>query len=225
MSKQLKKDNFVVFLNNMRLKPKQFSYYYDAITHPSYKGENKYTSSYQKLEFLGDTIINAYVTIKIYRKFPKLSEGELTNLRSLIIKGETLAKYAHNIGIAKYIRTGAGAIQLKNNPKVLEDVFEALIAAIWLDQGEKKTIKILDRIIEKDIIEFAKTNTKNPKTILQEFLQSNIRKAVIYNVIKEGKNFIAEAISDGKIFGVGKGITKKEAEINAAKNALRKVKI
>ena len=79
-----------------------------------------------------------------------------------------------------------------------------MIAAIWLDQGEKKTIKILDKIIERDIIEFSKTNTKNPKTILQEFLQSNIRKAVVYNVIKEGKNFMAEAISDGKIFGTGK---------------------
>ena len=141
MSRELKKDSFVVFLNNMGLKPKQFSYYYDAITHPSYKGENKYTSSYQKLEFLGDTIINAYVTIKIYRKFPKLSEGELTNLRSLIIKGETLAKYAQNIGISKYIRTGTGAIQLKNNPKVLEDVLKHWLQLYGWIKEKKRQLK------------------------------------------------------------------------------------
>jgi len=211
------------FLKSLDIFPKNFSLFYEAITHPSYKGENNYDVSYQRLEFLGDSVITRYAAEKIYKILPQAKEGDLTLLRAAVVNGKSLAKHTKKIGLDKFIRVASNAKELINNVSVNEDVFEAFIGAILLDQGDKKVYELLDKTVLHDIEFNATKNVKNPKTILQEYLQGEKRQSVKYITKKTNYGFTSSAISNGVVFGTGKGKTKKESEVAAAKEALGKV--
>jgi len=211
------------FLNSLDIYPKKLSLFYEAITHPSYKGENNYDASYQRLEFLGDSVIARYAAEYIYKLLPKADEGQLTLLRSAVVNGKALAIHTKKIGLNKFIRVASNAKNLVDNPSINEDIFEAFIGAILLDQGHEKVYEILDKTILVDIKRKATQNVKNPKTILQEFLQGEERQSVTYITKKIDNGFKSSAISNGVTFGTGIGKTKKESEVEAAKEALRKV--
>ncbi len=215
--------NYKEFLKSLNISPKNFSLFYEAITHPSYKGENNYDASYQRLEFLGDSIISRYASEKIFEILPKADEGKLTLLKSAVVNGKALAIHTKKIGLDKFIRVASSAKHLVNRERVHEDIFESFIGAIFLDQGDKKVYELLDKTILLDIKLNATKNVKHPKTILQEFLQGENRESVVYVTKKTSKGFTSSAMSDGVTFGTGEGRTKKESEAAAAEEALRKV--
>ncbi|HHX18787.1 MAG TPA: ribonuclease III [Clostridium sp.] len=202
-----------------------------ALTHSSYANEYKnlkFTSN-ERLEFLGDTVLNMIISEEIYTKYNDLSEGEMTKFRSNVICETSLAKCAKNINIGKYLLLGKGEENTGGRYRVsiLSDAVEALIGALYLDAGlEMAKNFVLDQMgemIEKSIkgIIFM-----DYKTQLQEILQKGNEKRVVYEIVAEkgpdhDKVFISQVKIDGKPAGKGKGKTKKEAEQMAAKETIK----
>lgn len=202
-----------------------------ALTHSSYANEYKnlkFTSN-ERLEFLGDTVLNMIISEEIYTKYNDLSEGEMTKFRSNVICETSLAKCAKNLNIGKYLLLGKGEENTGGRYRVsiLSDAVEALIGALYLDAGlemaKNFVLAQMGEMIEKSIkgIIFM-----DYKTQLQEILQKGNEKRVVYEIIGErgpdhDKVFISQVKIDGKPAGKGKGKTKKEAEQMAAKETIK----
>lgn len=210
-------------LSKHGLKAKNINLYLQALTHPSYSNEKKHEKSYQRLEFLGDAILSKLSAEKIYTRYPYMDEGEMTIIRSNSVNGENLSKFTIELGLDNLIRFGNNNETLRKNKKILEDIFESFVAAIYLDLGEKAVMKFLETSVFKFIETSKEKEAKNPKTVLQEFLQAESRENIVY-IAKEARGgFKAKVLHDDTIFGKGWGRTKKDAEISAAKNALEKL--
>lgn len=209
------------------------SFYNEALTHNSYSNENRLTKNYQRLEFLGDAILQMNVSEYIFKKFPNYNEGILTKYRSSMVRRESLAQISKNIGLGKFIRLGVGELESKGYEKesILSDIYESLTAAIYLDGG----IVALNKWLEATI--FSKENTKDflehvtdYKSELQEIIQLEMRSQLSYSTVKQSKVeenktlFIVKVMIDGMIYGTGEGFNKKQAEQQAAKSALSKIK-
>lgn len=205
-----------------------------ALTHNSYANETKTKETYQRLEFLGDAVLQMYVSKFLYLNFTKAHEGKLTKTRSDIVRQETLSEIAKMIGLGKIIRLGQGEIKSKGyeKPSILSDVYEAVTAAIYLDQTEE----VLINWIKKTIFKYLEKNdykelTHDYKSELQEIIQAEVRSDLEYKVESqihiEKENKIGYTVSvnlDGKKYGIGKGYSKQEASQNAAKDCLNKLK-
>ena len=202
-----------------------------ALTHSSYSNEykNKKLTSNERLEFLGDTVLNMIISEEIYTRYNDLSEGEMTKFRSNVICETSLAKCAKNLNIGKYLLLGKGEENTGGRYRVsiLSDAVEALIGALYLDAGlemaKNFVLAQMGEMIEKSIkgIIFM-----DYKTQLQEILQKGNEKRVVYEIIGErgpdhDKVFISQVKIDGKPAGKGKGKTKKEAEQMAAKETIK----
>jgi len=210
--------------------PKDINLYKQALTHRSYLNEAKDRSlkSYERLEFLGDSILSYFVSEKIFNSFPKSPEGDLTNLRSTIVKTESFAEIAKNLGLNEFLFLSKGEEDSggKNNTSILADCFEATVAAIYFDQGLEKTKEFLNRIFTPLIKNaISKKTLKDYKSLLQELCQEKIQLSPNYSVIKEEgpdhkKVFTIEVKVNGKSYGKGSGKSKQEAEQQAAQKAL-----
>jgi ribonuclease-3 len=202
-----------------------------ALTHSSYANEykNKKLTSNERLEFLGDTVLNMIISEEIYTRYNDLSEGEMTKFRSNVICETSLAKCAKNLNIGKYLLLGKGEENTGGRYRVsiLSDAVEALIGALYLDAGlemaKNFVLAQMGEMIEKSIkgIIFM-----DYKTQLQEILQKGNEKRVVYEIVAEkgpdhDKVFISQVKIDGKPAGKGKGKTKKEAEQMAAKETIK----
>ncbi len=202
-----------------------------ALTHSSYANEykNKKLTSNERLEFLGDTVLNMIISEEIYTRYNDLSEGEMTKFRSNVICETSLAKCAKNLNIGKYLLLGKGEENTGGRYRVsiLSDAVEALIGALYLDAGlemaKNFVLAQMGEMIEKSIkgIIFM-----DYKTQLQEILQKGNEKRVVYEIIGErgpdhDKVFISQVKIDGQPAGKGKGKTKKEAEQMAAKETIK----
>lgn len=202
-----------------------------ALTHTSYAYENKEESN-EKLEFLGDSILEFASSKYLYEKYPKLKEGEMTKVRATVVCEESLYKVAkmHNFGDFLYLGKSEQKTGGKNRPAILADSVEAVIAAIYLDGGlEPATKFIIDNL--KDEIEIATKHVgdKDYKTVLQEKLQANGEVKIEYEIISEtgpdhNKLFKAQVKCNGEILADGEGKSKKEAHMSAAKKALDNLK-
>ena len=198
-----------------------------ALTHTSYANENN-VNSYEKLEFLGDSILEFISSKYLYEKFPNLSEGELTKVRAQVVCEESLKDVAFKHELYNYILVGKSERANEGNKKsaILADCVEALIAAIYFDGGLDKAEEfIVDNL--KEAMEYATNHIgmKDYKTVLQEKLQKNGDVHIEYNIIKEegpdhDKIFTAEVKCDGILLARGEGKSKKMAEMQAAKIAL-----
>lgn len=208
-------------LRQYNIVPKDKELYYQAFTHSTFANEKRTIKSYQRLEFLGDAVLSKLSALKAYETHRRVAEGELTMIRSNSVNGKTLAKFALALHFDKLIRFGNNNDNLNKNEKILEDVFEAFVGAIFLDQGEAKVEEFLQDNVYKTIIEAKKDSLKDPKTQLQEFLQAESREIIQYETFQQGDDFVAEVFHDGNSFGKGRGKTKKEAETAAALNALK----
>lgn len=215
---------FLQFLAQQKIEPKNIEYYFQSITHPSFSNENKFAKSYQRLEFLGDAILESATTEYVFKLCPEMNEGEMTILRSKAVSGNVIASFAKEIGLDQHIRFGNKSNELKNSEKILADIFEALVAAIHLDLGKEATLAFLDKNVFKFVRDSKNEELKNPKTILQELLQSYSREAIEYRTVESAGGFEATVYHDGHAFGTGKGPTKKEAEVKAAENSLKLLK-
>lgn len=214
-------NNIEDLLKKFNIIPRDRELYYQAFTHSTFANEKRTIKSYQRLEFIGDAILSKLSALKAYQTHSKVSEGELTMIRANSVNGKTLAKFALDLQFDKLIRFGNSKDELRKNENILEDVFEAFVGAIFLDQGEAKVEEFLKDNVYKNIIEAKKSNLKDPKTQLQEYLQAESREIIKYETKQRGEEFISEIFHDGNSFGKGKGKTKKEAETAAALNALK----
>lgn len=204
---------------------------YQALTHTSYAYENKVQSN-EKLEFLGDAILEVTISKYLYKNYQTLKEGEMTKVRASVVCEQSLHEVAKAHNFSDFLRLGKSERLSREQvrPAIMADSVEALIAAIYLDGG----IEPVKKFIIENLKESIETATKNIgqkdyKTVLQEILQKHGEVHIVYNIIKESgpdheKNFDAEVLCNGKILSTGKGRSKKLAEMDAAKNALEIIK-
>lgn len=194
-----------------------------ALTHSSYANEHKGCENYERLEFLGDAVLEV-VTSEYFYLHTNYKEGEMTKLRANYVCEKALATYAREIGIDKEIKLGHG--QAHNlNDTIIADVFEAVVGAIYLDQGFLVVKKYIDEIILPYIKKEIDFNA-DYKTKLQELVQTD-RKSLEYEVVNEygeahKKVFEVIVKIDDIIYGKGRGSSKKEAEQRAALDAYNK---
>ncbi len=204
-----------------------------AFTHSSYANEHKKTvpENNERLEFLGDAVLDMVVSEYIYKKFPKMPEGELTKLRAGVVCEGSLAKIAREFDFGKYLLLGKGeeCTGGRNRDSILADAFEAVIGAIFLDGGIEVVgsyiMSFMEKVIDDMKISF---RTLDCKTHLQELIQKTSKSPIIYKIIDEkgpdhDKIFISEVYHNNITLGYGEGRSKKEAEQNAAFDALKKL--
>lgn len=211
------------FLERFNIKINDKEIFQTALTHSSYSNEHKGVLNYERLEYLGDAVLEL-VTSEYFYLNTKFKEGQMTKMRASYVCEKALATYAKEIGIDNHIRLGHG--QMNNlNDTIIADVFEAVVGAIYLDQGFEVVKKYIDAIIIPYIDKKIDFNI-DYKTKLQELVQTD-KKSVTYEVINEyeknhKKVFEVVVKVDEIIFGRGKGNSKKEAEQLAALDAYNK---
>ena len=200
----------------------------NALTHTSYAYEHRIKSN-EKLEFLGDSILEFISSKYLYNNYPKLKEGEMTKVRASVVCEESLYNIASKHNFSDFLYVGKSEKIHQGNRKVaiMADSVEALIAAIYFDSGLEEAEKfIVDNL--KDEIEVASKNVgmKDHKTVLQEKLQVHGNVDIKYEIINEtgpdhDKTFTAQVKLNGKVLATGTGKTKKQAEMDAADKALK----
>lgn len=214
---------------HLRIPIKNFKYFEEALIHRSYlhllpKGQ---FNSNERLEFLGDAVLGLVVTDYLYKKYPNLLEGELTKIRSWLVNKHSLSFVARKLELDKLILVSFSTAKTleRSGESILSDALEAIIAAIYLDSGLNVAKKfIIERLIpmlqEENILQ-----DKNYKSILMEKVQAEGKMAPTYEVLEESgpphdKTFFVGVYVDKILLATGKGKSKKEAEQDAAKNAL-----
>ncbi len=203
-----------------------------ALTHSSFTYENRQNGleNNQRLEFLGDAVLELVISDYLYRSHPALDEGSLTKLRASVVCEASLARAARELGLGSCLLMGKGEGRSggRERPSILADAFEALLGAVYLDQGLGKAgelaVQFLSPVI-KDVLEGRLE--RDYKTELQEFVQQRNGEQVQYVILKEEgpdhhKIFTAGVLYRGKLAGSGTGRSKKDAEQQAAKSALLK---
>lgn len=219
------------FLEEQKIPYKDFALYQEAFTHPSYVNEsNKKIKDYERLEFMGDAVLQLYVSEFIFKRLPNVPEGTLTTLRAKLVREESLARFARELGLGQYIFFGSG--ELKNGGRdrdsVLANVFEAFMGATYLDCGKDMVIKLLEKTIFKHIDDIDTEEIRDFKTTLQEMMQADVRKTVTYELLSttgpsNAPVFEVAAMMEDIRLGVGTGPSKKKAEQKAAHDALNKL--
>ncbi len=220
------------------IKPKNIDIYRESLVHKSihkYIIENNITNiqdymkqSFEKLEFLGDSVFNLIVTDLIYDKYPNEDEGFMTRLRTKIVRGSSCVKLAKIINLGQYILT---KVKDENgnvtNEKILEDSFESLIGAIYKDLGFQYAKVFILKLIDENInFDSLLAIDDNYKDILMRYTQSYNYELPIYNLVSIDQNKVftvslhLKKDNITKEYGVGTGLTKKEAEQNACKNSI-----
>lgn len=202
-----------------------------ALTHTSYAYENEIQSN-EKLEFLGDSILEFISSKYLYQNYPQLTEGEMTKVRATVVCEKSLYKVAtlHNFSDFLYLGKSERKMGGQNRPAILADSVEAVIAAIFLDGGIEQAEKFIVESLKEDIDQATKhVGDKDYKTVLQEKLQENGDVKIEYKITKEkgpdhNKSFEAEVSCNKKALAKGEGRSKKQAEMMAAKKALENLK-
>lgn len=196
-----------------------------ALVHRSSLNEQRqFTTSNERLEFLGDAILEAWSSDYLYRHFPNLSEGDLTNLRSLIVRTETLSQLCQQINLNQiiFLSKGEEAHGGRLNMSILADTFESLIGAIYLDGGSVNSSAFLDRYLIPLIDTFSQQQIfKDPKSQFQEIAQSNHSQTPTYKTLEESgpdhqKIFTVGLYLDDNLIATGSGHSKQKAEESAA---------
>ncbi len=203
-----------------------------ALTHSSYAHEFKKESpdSNERLEFLGDAVLELVISDYIFKHFDELPEGELTKLRASIVCETSIAKAATSLHVGKYLKLGRGEENTggRSRDSILADTFEAIIGAIYLDGGIDCARGFILGTMEDDVFDLRnKFKTSDFKTYLQELIQKNSKSPIEYTIVKEtgpdhDKVFVVNVLHENRILGTGEGKSKKEAEQNAAQNAIPK---
>ena len=217
------------FLKQFNIEPKHPVLFEQAFTHPSYNADaNTKHHDYERLEFLGDSVIDLCIAEMSFVARSDLDQGNLTKMRAALVNTNGLSKMARKYNLHEYIRLGnsfSGDISKANH--ILENVFEAFIGALYLDQGFKNTKEVLVNMFLNQIKNFNVDELTDYKSKLQEEIQAEHRESVAYELIGESgpahdKRFKVRVLFDGIELGTGEGSTKKEAEQLAAKAALEK---
>jgi len=200
-----------------------------ALTHRSYLNEHRQEKeNNERLEFLGDAVLELIVSNHLYKEYPKRAEGELTSFRSAIVRTESLANASRELGYGKYLRMAKGEEESGGGNKdyLLANTFEAVLGAIYVDQGYKKCEDLVKRILIKKIPEIVENRSDiDSKTKIQEIAQAEYKVTPTYDVIEENgpdhnREFLVAVKLDDKIIGKGMGSSKQKAEEEAATKGL-----
>lgn len=207
----------------------------NAFVHRSYLNENKdftYPSN-EKLEFLGDSVLSLITAIYLYKKYPFLHEGDYTDIKASIVKTESLYEAAKDLNLGEYLFLSRGEIENdgRSSKSILADTFEALIAAIFLDQNFDAAYSFVIDFLFTDKLDYIVKNKlyQSAKNRLQESLQERYKKLPRYDVLTQTgpehkKIYEVGAYFEDKLIGKGQGASKKIAEEEAAQNALQTIK-
>jgi ribonuclease-3 len=201
-----------------------------AVTHRSYlhAAPGRGGESNERMEFLGDSVVGLIVNEYLYKKFTKLREGEMTKMKSLLVSRVILSRAANQLGLGNYIllseaEKGSGG---RNRQSILADTIEGVIGAVYLDGGLEPASKLTERLILREVHTIlSDANLANYKSMLQEYVQGEFKTHPQYRISSEygpdhQKMFTVEVVVSGKTFGRGHGSNKKEAEQEAARDAL-----
>lgn len=197
----------------------------EALTHAS--GANHRLGSNERMEFLGDAILGFIVCEILFHQFPRLQEGDLTKIKSVVVSRTTCAKISEELGLERFLIVGKGMSANANVPRsVLADVFESLVAAIYLDGGDPPVREFIVRHMQPEIDRAATgDDDDNYKSLLQQMAQRDFGSTPTYSLLEESgpdhnKSFRVSATVSGREFPPAWGRNKKEAEQRAASNAL-----
>lgn len=207
---------------------KDISLLEQALTHRSSIPDGSYSRCNERMEFLGDSVLNLVISSFLYGEFPEYTEGKLTKLKAVVVSQPILASCSRELGLGELIKFGHGEILTggKNKPSNLANALEALIGAIYLDGGFEPSRRFILSIFKDKIAELDKDETKRDyKSALQEYWQLCYQESPVYTVINQtgpdhDKRFEVEVRLSGKPYGIGIGKSKKEAEQRAAEKAL-----
>lgn len=207
--------------------PINLNFYNLAFVHKSASVKNKLGRpiNNERLEFLGDAILDAVISDYLYNKFPLENEGFLTELRSKIVNGQNLSLLAQHLGLSDFVSANVNSVKAKT--RILEDTFEAFIGAIYMDRGYNAVTAFVLRLLRQQVIDIdaLQLTDVNYKSKLIEWAQKN-RKEVVFQTEEDPNHsgkFVAVAIVGEKERGRGKGNSKKEAEQEAARNGMNAV--
>jgi len=203
-----------------------------ALTHRSYLNEHpEAIEDNERLEFLGDAVLDYVVGVWLYNRFPEMAEGELTRLRAALVKTDQLAEFGNQIGIGRALRLGRGEEENGGRKRraMLCGAYEALMGALCLDAGIGAVEAFISPYLETAVNKvLERQSDKDPKSLLQEIVQSGGKSAPRYVVINEtgpdhAKTFEVEVYANGEKLGRGSGSSKHLASMNAAEDALEKI--
>ncbi len=199
-----------------------------ALTHSSYANEH-HTESNERLEFVGDAVLDVILAKYLYEEDRHYNEGDLTKRRARYVYENALVRYARACDLGKYLLLGRGEEKSggRDRRALLADAFEAFVGAIFLDKGLEEVYKVADKVVFPVVKKDDEINFTDFKSHLQELVQSDKRQ-LVYKVISEegpshNKTFTVRVYMDEILMGEGKGNTKKQAEQNAAELALKKL--
>lgn len=222
--KQLQHKLHIQFQDRLLLK--------QAFTHASYVNEHRFSqhSDNERLEFLGDAVLELTVSEYLYRLYPDRPEGELTKLRASIVCEPSLVKFAESLDFGRYVLLGKGEELTggRSRPALLADVFEAFVGALYLDQGLATVKVFLDEHLFPKLSLGGKMQITDYKTELQELTQHHNLGVLEYRIVEERgpaheREFVSEVFMEGRSLGRGTGRSKKEAEQQAASAALKEL--
>ncbi len=219
------------FLQKENIPFHNIAIYKEAFTHASYANESHYVKKdYERLEFMGDAVLQLYVSEFLFSLFPDVPEGTLTTLRSKLVREESLARFSRELGLGELLYLGVGEEKSggRERESVLANIFESFIGALYLDCGHDEVLKILQQTIFKHINDLDYDDITDYKTTLQELIQADQRRTVTYELLEtsgpsNAPEFKVAVMMDDMCLGIGKGTSKKRAEQQAAKDALNKL--
>lgn len=222
--------DFSLFEKKLNLKFKNKDLLIQAFCHRSYLNENPdfYLSHNERLEFLGDAVLELIVTEYLYQTYPKKAEGELTNWRAALVNAKMLSRIAKNLGFNDFLLLSRGEVKEigKARQYILADTFEAVIGATYLDSGYKVCQNFIKKYLIKELPHIIEARLfKDAKSQFQEEAQERVEITPTYKVLEEWgpdhvKHFIVGVFLDKELVAEGEGSSKQEAEEKAAKNAL-----
>ena len=214
----------------LNIEPKDMSLYKNAFSHRSYVNEHKAKHDYERLEFLGDAVLDLVVADYLYTHY-KETEGEMTKVRASYVCENANYCYATGLGLSKYILVGHGEQKEGGNLKkaIVADIFEALMGAIYIDLGFSTVRNVILKVVVPYIENPNVTFFSDYKSSLQEYVQTE-QKSLEYKLVNEegpahDKRFTVDVVIDSIVYGTGIGTSKKEAEQEAAKVALNKLAV
>lgn len=224
-------DTIFDWLDQMHIAYKNKKLILQALVHSSYVNEHKsYAHDNERLEFMGDAVLQLWSTRKLFCLEPELSEGQMTTLRAQLVCEEALAQYNRSLGLGSYLMLGVGEEKTggRERDSILADMFEALLGAIFLDQGMDAVNIILEQVLTPAITQPKSEKVIDYKTKLQEYIQSDSRKTVHYETIhvsgpSNKPEFEVVVMLEDITLGRGSGFSKKRAEQMAARDAFEKM--
>lgn len=204
-----------------------------ALTHRSFLNENPDLPwlDNERLEFLGDAILGFVTAEHLYHRFPEMKEGDLTSLRAALVRGQTLAEFATQLNLGPFllISRGEEAGRGRARPALLAATFEAILGALYFDQGLPATRDLIVRMIDEKTQGILQERLdKNAKSLLQELSQGRLKVTPVYRLVEtrgpdHAREFTVEAVLGDQVYGTGHGRNKQSAEQDAARNAISRL--